>query len=222
LNLQPIQDEKRIAENEFYENFLKVQPEILGTLFDAISGGLRDIQNVKLSQLPRMADAALWVTAAEKSLGLEQGAFIKAYQKNLRNGVVTGIESSPVGRTVIKLMENHREWHGTATELLEELSRLIDDQTRNSKAWPKSPNWLSNNLRRLGNSLRKIGYELMLPDQAADRTISIHRQEEENVQVDRIVEIETLPQHTATMKQKRQKSLPAHYSRDQGLEVFEI
>lgn len=222
LNLQPIQDEKRIAENEFYENFLKVQPEILGTLFDAISGGLRDIQNVKLSQLPRMADAALWVTAAEKSLGLEQGAFIKAYQKNLRNGVVTGIESSPVGRTVIKLMENHIEWHGTATELLEELSRLIDDQTRNSRAWPKSPNWLSNSLRRLGNSLRKIGYELMLPDQAADRTISIHRQEEENVQVDRIVEIETLPQHTATMKQKRQKSLPAHYSRDQGLEVFEI
>jgi hypothetical protein len=223
LNLQPIQDEKRLAEDEFYKNFLEAQPKILGSIFDAISGALRDIQDVKLPQLPRMADAALWVTAAEKSLGLGQGAFIEAYRENLRNGVLAGIESSPVGRTVIEFMKSRKEWHGNATELLEKLSILVDDQTRNSRAWPKSANWFSNNLRRLGNSLRKIGYQVTLPDQATDRNISIFRQEAKDVQSDKIAANETLPQqHPETISQKRQKSPFAHYTNNQDWENLQL
>ena len=43
--------------------------QILGALFDAVSGALRELPSTKLSSLPRMADFALWVTASEKALG---------------------------------------------------------------------------------------------------------------------------------------------------------
>ncbi len=64
-----IRDEERRSEDEMYAAFEQVRPRILGALLDAVATALRELPNVKLPGLPRMADFALWVTAAETALG---------------------------------------------------------------------------------------------------------------------------------------------------------
>jgi len=46
----------------------KVGPRYFGCTVDAATAGLRNLANVRLDQLPRMADFALWVNACEESL----------------------------------------------------------------------------------------------------------------------------------------------------------
>ena len=65
VNLEPIPDEKRLTEKELNAKFEKDAPFILGALLDAASEALRNIETTKLERLPRMADFAWWVTAAE-------------------------------------------------------------------------------------------------------------------------------------------------------------
>ena len=43
---------------------------------------MRKPREVKLDQLPRMADFAAWGTACEESSGLAQRAFLETYERN--------------------------------------------------------------------------------------------------------------------------------------------
>ena len=65
LTLPHLQEERRRAEKEIWRDFETAQPRILGALLDAASHGLRALPEVRLEQLPRMADFALWATACE-------------------------------------------------------------------------------------------------------------------------------------------------------------
>ena len=45
---------------------------------DAVTVGLRNLPNVRLDQLPKMADFAIWVSACERVLGLELGEALES------------------------------------------------------------------------------------------------------------------------------------------------
>ena len=49
---------------------------IFSGLLDALVCALRELQNVILDSLPRMADAALWATASESAFGWERGTVL--------------------------------------------------------------------------------------------------------------------------------------------------
>ncbi|MEW6267305.1 MAG: hypothetical protein AB1641_29890 [Thermodesulfobacteriota bacterium] len=68
VHLPFIQNSKRRTEKEIWGEFKKAVPLILPDLPDAAACALRNIANVRLNNLPRMADFAEWVTAAEPSL----------------------------------------------------------------------------------------------------------------------------------------------------------
>src|SRR5438105_3361614 len=72
--------EMRRDESRFWGEFQKAQPRILGALLDVVASGLGQLPAVTHDQLPRMADFALWVSACEKALGLEQGEALAAYE----------------------------------------------------------------------------------------------------------------------------------------------
>jgi hypothetical protein len=59
------------------------------------------------------------------------------------------VRSSYCGRT--------SNWYGTATELLQELSKRVGKKVASSAGWPKSPGWLTNELRRIAPQLRING-----------------------------------------------------------------
>src|SRR4029450_1692264 len=65
LTLPPIADRDRRPERPFWQDFEAARPLILGSLLDAVSLGLRRLPDIRLGELPRMADFGLWATACE-------------------------------------------------------------------------------------------------------------------------------------------------------------
>jgi hypothetical protein len=96
VTLPPIPEEKRRPEAELWRDFEKARPRILGALFDAVSGALGAVESVRLEGMPRMADFAVWATAAEESLGWEPGAFMDAYTGNRKEATESVLEADPV------------------------------------------------------------------------------------------------------------------------------
>ena len=68
VELPPIPPEKKRTERMFYRELEAVRPRVLGALLDAASAALRNLDRVELRELPRMADFAVWVAAAEEAL----------------------------------------------------------------------------------------------------------------------------------------------------------
>ncbi len=157
--LPPIPEEGRTPEAELWRNFDRERPAILGALFDAVADALGAVQSVRLEGLPRMADFAVWATAAENSLGWEPGSFLRAYAGNREEATETALEADPVAAAVRSFMEEREEWRGTAGELWKALNDLVDEDIRHTKVWPGAPNALSGRLKRLAPALRGIGIE---------------------------------------------------------------
>jgi hypothetical protein len=159
IDLPPIPQDKRRTEKTFYRELDDASPQVLGALLDAVSYALRNRNRIELKELPRMADFAVWVAAAEEALGWEQGAFMRAYAGNRSEANEMALANDPVAGAVGRLLDRREEWSGTATEMLKELGKLVSDEVKRSKAWPAAPNALSNRLKRLAPGLRDIGIE---------------------------------------------------------------
>jgi hypothetical protein len=84
VDLLPINKDKRLKASEVDARFEKDAPVILGGLLSAISTAMANIDRVSLPTLPRMADFALWVEAAETVLPWEPGTFQRVLQKQPR------------------------------------------------------------------------------------------------------------------------------------------
>jgi hypothetical protein len=69
LTLGPIPEERRRLEAELWAAFEAERPRILGALLDVVVHGLRMLPHTPLDRLPRMADFALWATAARRRFG---------------------------------------------------------------------------------------------------------------------------------------------------------
>lgn len=160
-----IDGSKRQSEAHLWESFGEAQPGIFGALLDAVSMALREKNKVRVARLPRMADFAIWGTAAEPALGLAPGDFMKAYSANTASAVAVVLEASRVSSYLLKLVEDRdswadsRAWEGSATDLLDALNALADESVQRAKDWPKSPQAMSNALRRLAPTLKAEGIE---------------------------------------------------------------
>jgi hypothetical protein len=159
VTLPPIPEERRRPETELWREFEKDRPYVLAGLLDAISGALGAVQDVRLEGMPRMADFAVWATAAEEALGWEPGAFMEAYAGNRAEATESALEADPVAIAVREFVEDKDEWTGTAGELWEALNELVGEGIRHTKAWPGAPNALSARMKRLAPALRGIGIE---------------------------------------------------------------
>jgi hypothetical protein len=163
----------RRDEAQFWREFEDARPRILGALLDAATVGLRNLPNIKLDQLPRMADFAIWVTACERVLGLEPGEALESYRANCAEARYLALEASPVYEPLREVAR--AGFTGTSSELLLLLSKLTSDNTRRSRRWPKAPNALSSALRRMADALRGNGIEVNFnrADHQGKRVISV-------------------------------------------------
>jgi hypothetical protein len=161
VNLPTIPETKRRSETDYWGDFDTRQPRILGAILDAVAAGLKSLPGVKLDKLPRMADFALWATAAEPGLGIAAGEFLAAYGRNRDGANDLAIEASPVAKAITMLVDRDGAWAGTAATLLDSVEGLVDDSTRRQRSWPKSPRSMGAELKRVAPNLRKAGIEVM-------------------------------------------------------------
>jgi hypothetical protein len=158
--LSAIAEDCRRAEAELFEAFEKVRPQILGALLDAVAVALQRLPSINLPGLPRMADFALWATAAETGLGWLPGTFMAAYHSNRKSANDLAIEGSVIAEPLVALLESRGEWVGSSGELLQVLEERLGDQVRRMAGWPKNPRSLSGHLKRLAPNLRIAGWVL--------------------------------------------------------------
>jgi hypothetical protein len=160
ITLPTIPESNRRTEAELKKEFDEAQPRILGTLRDAVSAAIRNVDGVSLVQKPRMADFAVWCVAAEPALNCEAGDFLRAYTQNRESLNESAIESAIIADPFLQFVHGSPEWKGTATELLKSMEELVDEKTLKRREWPKRPHLLSNQLRRIAPNLRRMGIEV--------------------------------------------------------------
>jgi hypothetical protein len=171
VTLSPISDEDRRPEAELDARWEELRPIALGGLLDATVTALRRLPDVRPDRLPRLADHARWVMAAEPALGWEDGAYLAAYEDARVLANESALESSPLTAPLKLIAASGFE--GTATDLLERIEDLADDDAVRSKSWPRSARSLSGMLRRLAPSLRESGIAIAFTRDEKRRLVTV-------------------------------------------------
>jgi hypothetical protein len=169
-----IGDAERRTEEDLHAAFTESHPTILGALLDGVACALANLAQTDLPELPRMADLALFVTAAEPALGHTPGTFVEAYRRNRDEAAEGAIEGTAVGRYLIDVAQEG--FAGTATQLLDRIERKAGTDQPRRRGWPMSPRGLAGIVRRLAPALRTSGYSVefeRVPDRSRQRIIRL-------------------------------------------------
>jgi hypothetical protein len=168
VTLDPIPDDKRRSESDLDTEFDKAHPAILAALLDAVAMALKNEATTTIACLPRMADFATWIVAAEPALGWESGAFLAAYTSNQQDAIEVVLDGDIVADAIRSLpFERTGLWKGQLKELL---AWIPEHEYK-----PKSPRGLRNVLRRKAPALRRIGITMTF-GRGHVRTIEIRRE----------------------------------------------
>lgn len=167
ITLRPIEKHRRRDEASFWREFDAAAPRLLGVLLDGLASALRNLPQVDVPELPRMADFALWSTAAEEGLEVPPGRVLEAYGRNQAAVIDLALDASPVASVLRRLLDQPKHagrWRGEPSQLLKELCDLASDAARKLPTWPKTPNALSKVLRRAATFLRSVGVTIDFND----------------------------------------------------------
>jgi hypothetical protein len=171
LQMAPIMGPQRQTEYELAINLANAAPKVMGAIFKALSNGLRNIEDVELSEPPRMADFAQWAVACGSALGYTEQEFLDAYAADQEGQHLTAIEASPIGSLLLHFVEAAGSWEGPASELMNALLHH-DSRDYPGKYWPQSPGALSGVLERLKPALKGVGVTFERgPRTASSRTV---------------------------------------------------
>ena len=186
LTLPTIPETARRQERELWKHVDAIRPAVLGALLTASQTALANHDRVVLPSLPRMADFAVWVTAAEPALGWKSGAFVRIYSRNRGEAIELGLEASPIAPNIRVIIDRQQRWDGTATELLELIMSQKSEAEQRAQAMPKTPQAISNHLKRLAPALRAIGIDVIFGQRKArtgQRLITIEKVTENAVTI---------------------------------------
>jgi hypothetical protein len=174
IALQTLPGAQRVTEAELWCRYEAAAPAILGALLDAVVVALARERMTTIAELPRMADWARWVTAAEPALGWPGTSILDAYRAMRGTAIEVTLEGDPLAAAIRHLVipEGHPAlpWEGTATDLL----RAITPDGRTPRGWPESGRGMSAALRRLAPGLRHVGIEIDYRRVGHDRDRVVH------------------------------------------------
>ena len=149
LNLPVIQ--KRHDEHTLWKSFEEALPGLLGGLLTCLSDCLKNEQTtreklIEENKLPRMADFAIWVTAAEQSLGWESGEFLQIYGENQMRTAAENIESNSIATVLLALLadlDSDQIWQDSPEHWKRLLKNYVDTSKKpkglDKKPWVISP-----------------------------------------------------------------------------------
>jgi len=154
--LDAIEQDKRKLEQEILSWFNANHARLLGALVEVVSSALRNLPNTSIVNKPRMADFALFASAAAPSLGWNQEEFLLAFNEDKQKAQRDLVQNTILGLLIVRFLTSieNQQWEGSASELLEKL-RNLEPAYKNDL--PKSPRILSSELGRLTPALRTTG-----------------------------------------------------------------
>ena len=178
ITLPTIPENARRQDRTLWEQVTAIRPAVLGALLTALQSAVGTYDRIVLPSLPRMADFAVWVTAAESGLNWKSGTFLRAYRHNRSESNELGFEASPIASHIRALMDSKPRWEGTAKDLLEWIRSELSEVEQRARAMPQTPQAIRNHLKRLAPALRTIQIELIFGQRKArtgQRLITIEK-----------------------------------------------
>ena len=137
--------------------FEECRAEIFTGLLDLFAKALEILPRMKISNLPRMADFALFGAAVYAARGVEnpEAAFMADYSEMRNEAISRTLDSSPVAAAIIAYLDKHPDGaeFGTAKAALDELSEFKTD----GESWPRSAKGFAEALKRLAPAFRQLG-----------------------------------------------------------------
>lgn len=125
IQLKPIDRRQRRKLKSLQKDLEQILPYLLGYIFDVIVKVLGRIGEVKLDELPRMADFAEVGELIARCLDYKEGRFTEVYNANIGFTNEEAINASPVATAIIHLMNTQAVWSGMFLELLSKLNDMI-------------------------------------------------------------------------------------------------
>lgn len=147
------------TEQAVWTGFNSDKAQLFGFLLDCVVSALQYEDSIRLDEMPRMADFVVWCSAAEKAMGVDQGAFKAAVERNQDEAILNALSLNPIvlALRVFLTQESQNQWEGTMSDLLQKLNDVYVNKYGMPNTWPKNPMALSHQLNRLKPQLNKIG-----------------------------------------------------------------
>ena len=159
LRLPRLTSTDRLPEQELWREFDRAHPALLHSLAGIASSALEALPSLETPELPRLADFARWVVAAEQALGWESGTFLSLFTASQATALRTSLEGSPIADTLMTFLRVHTEgeWEGEPTEFHALLTQRAPEGRTRAKTWPANAQALSAQMTRLAPGLREVG-----------------------------------------------------------------
>ncbi len=149
VECQRIPARRRRLDQQLAEDWTQAHPRVLGALLTLAAQVLAALPEVRLDQLPRMADFARILAAVDRVLGTDGCSRYLGQGKALAAEVV---DADPVAAAVRQHVTQQGEWTGTAAELLAQVT-----PERTPKDWPATARGMTAALTRAAPALRSLG-----------------------------------------------------------------
>ena len=180
-DLERIPEAERKGDVAVWTQFAKVKPRVLGAMFDVLAAAIKGRHEVHLTHLPRMVDFTRWGCAATQAMGLSHGAFLQAYDRNIRRQHDEAIEASPLGSVLVAFMEKRTSWEGTASELLEEIQDVAEVlRLESHKGYPRNANWVWRRIKDVKVNLAEKGITCESDKKEGERLIRLQKKTNNN------------------------------------------
>ena len=176
IELDRISKENRRVESDIMAEFLRLRPQILGYILDILVKALQIKPTIRLSDLPRMADSALWGEAIARAMGYNDLEFIQAYYVNIGKQNIEAIEANPLGLAIAKFFTDNQELIGSPQEILDAMESVAVENriNTNHKLWPKAANSVTKRLNQIrSNLLEGLGISVTIDRDTKKNTSSI-------------------------------------------------
>ncbi len=175
LTLKPLDPTQRSTEKQLRARFQADLPVIFRGVLDLIADILVHLPTVTATYPERMLEFVLWLAAAEKARGLQEGQLQRAYRDNLVGAMQDTLQDNLLADTTIQFAKLHTQspWAGTSADLLIELGKVAGQQAITTRDWPLNPIQLSLRLKKLKSQLSGAGVEIALGKQDKKRNVTV-------------------------------------------------
>ena len=151
IELDRLDKRKRLPEDDFWMRFSLKHPELLGAVFEALSGALRARHTVQLEERPRLADWGLYAAALYESQGWGVSTFVEDWRGVEETQQQGTLDGSIVAQAVILYMKGRDRVEISAAKLHAAIEEGAEDELdlKDDKTWPKTGRTLWKKIREV-------------------------------------------------------------------------
>jgi len=171
-------DQSEAEENKkksaIWEELERDAPFILGGIFNNLAKALLIVGNIDLKSVSRFVEFTEIAAAVAEVIGIGADRFFKCYRDKLEGQSQDLAESDSVFIALKSLHSKISDFEKSPTATYESLTQEARTLDLDMKAWPKSPNKLTERLKYLNDSFRAVGLIVETGRKTNRRFISVY------------------------------------------------